>query len=140
MLFGEWKFGFLATVLVGALNVGTISLNFDKELSTNTNLKKNFEKTNIKNYRTNKTESTLNFLFEKPMENDSIKKKNRKNRFSSVFPQKKDGISVKKGDEFGRFNMGSTIVLVFEAGHNFEMTAQIGQRILYGESIGTHSE
>lgn len=29
-LFGEWKYGFLAMILVGAMNVGTIALNFDK--------------------------------------------------------------------------------------------------------------
>lgn len=29
-MFGEWKYGFLSMILVGAMNVGTIALNFDK--------------------------------------------------------------------------------------------------------------
>ena len=44
-------------------------------------------------------------------------------------------IKFKRGDAFGEFNLGSTIVLVFEAPDNFEFSLKSGQRIKYGESI-----
>ena len=34
-LFGSWNFGFFLTSFVGALNVGSIKLNFDPKLKTN---------------------------------------------------------------------------------------------------------
>jgi phosphatidylserine decarboxylase len=118
---------------VGALNVGTISLNFDKELSTNTLLKKNYEKLHIKNYDSKKN-SSFSLYKEFPIQ----RKKNKKNRFSNMFPQSNKGISVKKGDEFGRFNMGSTIILVFEAGEGFKPDVIVGERVVYGQNIGHH--
>lgn len=44
-------------------------------------------------------------------------------------------ISLAKGDLFGQFNMGSTIILLFEApkDFNFDMTA--GDRVLVGQSL-----
>ena len=36
-LFGEWNYGFFAYSAIGALNVGSICLNFDPTLKTNTN-------------------------------------------------------------------------------------------------------
>jgi len=35
-LFGEWAYGFFGMTMVGALNVGSIVVNFDEELKTNT--------------------------------------------------------------------------------------------------------
>lgn len=45
-------------------------------------------------------------------------------------------VSLKKGDAFGEFRMGSTIVLVFEAPTNFHFNLAPGQRIKMGEAIG----
>ncbi|GAB1607222.1 hypothetical protein Ahia01_001005600 [Argonauta hians] len=47
------------------------------------------------------------------------------------------GIQVGKGDLFGEFNLGSTIVLIFEAPKDFQFNVEAGQRIKYGEAIGT---
>lgn len=38
VLYGEWKHGFFSTAFIGALNVGSITLNFDKDLKTNTKM------------------------------------------------------------------------------------------------------
>jgi len=46
------------------------------------------------------------------------------------------GKSVKKGDEIGSFNLGSTIVLVFEAPSNFQFTVEDGQKIKLGQPLG----
>ncbi|XP_022668543.1 phosphatidylserine decarboxylase proenzyme, mitochondrial-like isoform X1 [Varroa jacobsoni] len=44
-------------------------------------------------------------------------------------------IELKKGDDFGEFNMGSTVVTIFEAPKNFEWSLYERQKIKYGERI-----
>lgn len=44
-------------------------------------------------------------------------------------------ISLSKGDPIGEFNLGSTIVLIFEAPKNISFGIEAGQRIKYGELI-----
>jgi phosphatidylserine decarboxylase len=46
------------------------------------------------------------------------------------------GIPFQKGEMFGEFNLGSTVVLIFEAPRNFEFKVQIGQKVLYGQPLG----
>ncbi|XP_075156882.1 phosphatidylserine decarboxylase [Haematobia irritans] len=43
---------------------------------------------------------------------------------------------MKKGDLVGLFNMGSTIVLLFEAPTNFKFNIEAGQKIKVGEALG----
>jgi phosphatidylserine decarboxylase len=45
-------------------------------------------------------------------------------------------VTLKKGDAFGEFRMGSTIVLVFEAPVNFQFTVLPGDHVLMGQSLG----
>ena len=47
------------------------------------------------------------------------------------------GVPVEKGDLFGEFNLGSTIVLIFEAPKDFKFDVETGQKIKYGEAVGT---
>ncbi|XP_014775907.1 phosphatidylserine decarboxylase proenzyme, mitochondrial [Octopus bimaculoides] len=47
------------------------------------------------------------------------------------------GIQVGKVDLFGEFNLGSAIVLIFEAPENFTFSMEPGQRIKYGGAVGT---
>jgi len=44
-------------------------------------------------------------------------------------------IHMSKGQPFGEFHLGSTIVLLFEAPKNFKFQLEAGQRILVGEGI-----
>lgn len=48
------------------------------------------------------------------------------------------GILIKKGEELGKFNLGSTIVMLFEADENFEFTVAAGEKVKYGQVIGKH--
>jgi phosphatidylserine decarboxylase len=50
-----------------------------------------------------------------------------------------NGISLIKGQELGRFNLGSTVVMVFEAPADFKFTANPGDKLRLGQPIGTCS-
>ncbi|XP_076434682.1 phosphatidylserine decarboxylase proenzyme, mitochondrial-like [Babylonia areolata] len=57
--------------------------------------------------------------------------------FDKVFTA---ALDVPKGSMFGEFNLGSTLVLVFEAPQGFQFKIKQGQRIKCGEPIGTSGE
>lgn len=46
-----------------------------------------------------------------------------------------NGIILKRGDNFGDFNFGSTIVLVFEAPDNLEFNVKPGEVVRLGQSL-----
>uniref|UniRef100_A0A1I8IG16 Phosphatidylserine decarboxylase proenzyme, mitochondrial n=2 Tax=Macrostomum lignano TaxID=282301 RepID=A0A1I8IG16_9PLAT len=48
---------------------------------------------------------------------------------------KQGGLRLSKGELFGEFDLGSTIVLVFEAPDNFEFKVHPGQRVRVGEAL-----
>eukprot|EP01017_Pseudomicrothorax_dubius_P040241 TRINITY_DN6272_c0_g1_i14.p1 TRINITY_DN6272_c0_g1~~TRINITY_DN6272_c0_g1_i14.p1 ORF type:complete len:334 (+),score=65.56 TRINITY_DN6272_c0_g1_i14:202-1203(+) len=122
-VFGETPFGFMSVIFVGALNVGSITLTFEKDLKTNPSIADVDKHKNISafDYTTGKQIP----LFEKldvPREEPA-----------KVVSQ---GIVLKKGDEMGRFNLGSTVVLVFEAPEQFKWNVKIGDRVRMGDVVG----
>ncbi len=44
---------------------------------------------------------------------------------------------MRKGEHLGEFNLGSTIVLLFEAPQGFTFNLKAGQKIRFGEPLGT---
>lgn len=44
---------------------------------------------------------------------------------------------MRKGEHLGEFNLGSTIVLLFEAPRDFTFNLKAGQKIRFGEPLGT---
>ncbi|TNN15570.1 Phosphatidylserine decarboxylase proenzyme isoform 1 [Schistosoma japonicum] len=111
---GEWDYGLMSFTAVGAFGVGNIHVNIDPKLITN--------KTddNPIRFRSSNTSMMINNEYSPPYLEEVLDNR----------------IKVKKGDEFGYFRLGSTIVLIFEAPSNsLKWCIKPGQRIKLGEPI-----
>ncbi|KAI0697145.1 phosphatidylserine decarboxylase-domain-containing protein [Cytidiella melzeri] len=105
-LLGRWKYGFFGMVPVGATNVGSIKINFDKDLRTNVGSRRGHPSGTY-------TEAV----------------------YSGASPIL-DGQPLLKAQEMGGFCLGSTIVLVFEAPQDFQFAIANGQKVKVGEALG----
>lgn len=105
-LLGHWKHGFFSMTPVGATNVGSIKLNFDKELITN-------EKT--------QRHCKPHTCYEATYENAS---------------KVLGGVPLIKGEEMGGFMLGSTVVLCFEAPREFNFKINVGDKVKMGQPLG----
>ncbi|XP_030847302.1 phosphatidylserine decarboxylase proenzyme, mitochondrial isoform X2 [Strongylocentrotus purpuratus] len=106
---GDWQHGFFSFTAVGATNVGSISFYCDEELCTNL---------------TGKCKPGAYY--------DKSLKSCRKERGDHD-----DGVAMTKGTGIGSFNLGSTIVLVFEAPKDFNFVFNSGDKIRLGERLGS---
>ncbi|XP_025255855.1 phosphatidylserine decarboxylase proenzyme, mitochondrial isoform X4 [Theropithecus gelada] len=59
------------------------------------------------------------------------------NDFSFVTHTNREGVPMRKGEHLGEFNLGSTIVLIFEAPKDFNFQLKTGQKIRFGEALGS---
>nr|CDS27342.1 phosphatidylserine decarboxylase proenzyme [Hymenolepis microstoma] len=127
---GNWSHGFFAFVAVGATNVGSIHVFSDPNLVTN------------------RLPSYLRYLF---TSRRGVKVKGSNNPDSACeqgsMPVivKMDGyedlhfgkpIQSTKGELFGEFNFGSTIVLIFEAPPEFHFFVKRSERVRVGQALG----
>lgn len=124
VLLGRWRYGMFSMTPVGATNVGSIKVHFDRELRTNSLTR---DVTGLGEGKGGFAEATY--------------------RESSKLL---GGHPMVKGGEMGGFNLGSTIVLVFEApgggedGESgekrkeggFRFLVKRGQRVKVGEALG----
>ncbi|RKF83408.1 Phosphatidylserine decarboxylase proenzyme 1, mitochondrial [Golovinomyces cichoracearum] len=98
VLLGRWRWGFFSYIPVGATNVGSIKVNFDRELQTNSLV----------------TDTAAD------LEADEAAKRGEPYcGYSEATYEAASlilgGHSLRRGEEMGGFQLGSTIVLVFEA-------------------------
>lgn len=137
-LLGYWKYGFFSMIPVGATNVGSIVVDFDKDLKTNdvfehvVYLKSEKSETSPLLGDTTSTISSL--------ESSDRPKRLKKNTVYEATYTKASrllgGYPLTKGQQFGGFKLGSTIVLVFEAPDNFKFDLEVGQKVKVGQRLG----
>ncbi|AMD19406.1 HBR505Wp [Eremothecium sinecaudum] len=105
-LLGHWKYGFFSMTPVGATNVGSIKLNFDKDLVTNS-----------KSNRHTKPNTCYEATYETA---------------SKILK----GVPLEKGEEMGGFMLGSTVVLCFEAPSTFQFEIKLDDVVKIGQPLG----
>ncbi|XP_072035048.1 phosphatidylserine decarboxylase proenzyme, mitochondrial-like isoform X1 [Amphiura filiformis] len=118
VLYGDWEHGFFSYTAVGATNVGSINLKFDQEVVTNVRGRY-------------KEGSYQDRSYSVPTSSASSHDSTDDAQSAS------SGIGVNKGECIGEFNLGSTIVMVFEAPKDFQFSVAPGERVKLGEKMGT---
>ncbi|KAF2469735.1 phosphatidylserine decarboxylase [Lindgomyces ingoldianus] len=135
VLLGRWRWGFFSYTPVGATNVGSIKVNFDRELSTNS--------------------LTTDTAADRAAEEAAARGEAYSGFAEATYEgasQLLGGHALKRGEEMGGFQLGSTIVLVFEApkgqrpsldeGFNrerkggFKWRISRSQKVKVGEALG----
>lgn len=135
-IIGTWKHGHFNMIPIGSTNVGSIKLN---DFVTSRNLETKYDEAensrkSIKITNVNSFESGLSYL------KDLIQSQRRKNiqELSTVCVHKPPFPSVvyNMGEEVGYFELGSTVILIFEAPNYFRFSVSDGQKIQMGNELG----
>lgn len=134
VLLGRWRWGFFSFTPVGATNVGSIKINFDAELRTNS--------------------LTTDTAADRAAEQASERGEPYSGYAEATYSEASrvlGGHALRRGEEMGGFQLGSSIVMVFEAPsrkrRSFEegweeakgdwrWRVEKGQRVKYGGTIG----
>lgn len=152
-LLGYWKYGFFSMIPVGATNVGSIVVNFDKDLKTNDIYEHEvyLRQSSFSGSSDDQTpllnggiaDLSLNSSYSSDDTVAKPKPQPKKLKKNTVYEATYTGASsllggfpLSKGEEVGGFKLGSTVVLVFEAPDNFKFDLEVGQKIKMGESLG----
>ncbi|OTA94384.1 hypothetical protein M434DRAFT_394792 [Hypoxylon sp. CO27-5] len=127
VLLGRWRWGFFSFVPVGATNVGSIAVNFDKELRTNSLL----------------TDTAADRAAEEAAARGEPYAGFSEASYAAASAVL-GGYALRRGEEMGGFKLGSTIVLVFEAPvaenpgskRGFVWAVEKGQKVKMGQALG----
>ncbi|KAK9454539.1 phosphatidylserine decarboxylase-domain-containing protein [Dipodascopsis uninucleata] len=109
-LLGRWRHGFFSMTPVGATNVGSIKVHFDKDLKTN-----------------------------EPSASATADETNKPVCYEATYARASKllgGYPLEKGQQMGGFNLGSTVVLVFEAPKQFKFDVKPGEKVKVGQKLG----
>lgn len=131
VLLGRWRYGFFSYVPVGATNVGSIKINFDRELRTNS--------------------LTTDTAADRAADEASARGEPYSGFAEATYAAASPilgGYALRRGDEMGGFQLGSTVVLIFEAPYNqqaesetgFHWAVEKGQTVKMGQALGYVNE
>ncbi|EHA57221.1 hypothetical protein MCOR27_003944 [Pyricularia oryzae] len=129
VLLGRWRYGFFSYVPVGATNVGSIKINFDRELRTNS--------------------LTTDTAADRAAEEAARRGEPYSGYAEATYENASrvlHGHALRRGEEMGGFQLGSTVVLVFEAPaprmeggqvqDGFVWAVEKGQTVKMGQALG----
>ncbi|KAL8675576.1 MAG: hypothetical protein Q9168_000088 [Polycauliona sp. 1 TL-2023] len=136
VLLGRWRWGFFSFTPVGATNVGSIKINFDRELRTNS--------------------LTTDTAADRAAEEAADRGEAYSGFAEATYAEASKvlgGHALRRGEDMGGFQLGSSIVLVFEAPSGSRKSlddgwvagerqggwrwgVKQGQQVKYGEAIG----
>lgn len=128
VLLGRWRYGFFSYVPVGATNVGSIKINFDRELRTNSLT----------------TDTAADRAAEEAAKRGEPYSGFAEATYASA-SRVLGGHALRRGEEMGGFQLGSTIVLVFEAPtesktpekkDGWRWAVEKGQTVKMGQALG----
>lgn len=136
VLLGRWRWGFFSFTPVGATNVGSIKINFDSELRTNSLT----------------TDTAADRAAEEAAERGEAYSGYAEATYAEA-SKLLGGHALRRGEEMGGFQLGSSIVLIFEAPKGnrkslddgwaegeqrggWRWGVEQGQQVRYGEAIG----
>lgn len=131
VLLGRWRWGFFGYVPVGATNVGSIKVNFDRELRTNSLT----------------TDTAADLAAEEAAKLGKPYLGFAEATYEAASPVL-HGHALRRGEEMGGFQLGSTVVLVFEAPttvegeaadmekKGWEWKVEKGQTVKMGQALG----
>lgn len=136
VLLGRWRWGFFSFTPVGATNVGSIKINFDRELRTNSLT----------------TDTAADRAAEEAAERGEPYSGFAEATYAGA-SRLLGGHALRRGEEMGGFALGSSIVVVFEAPRGerksfdegweagerkggWRWGVEKGQRVKYGEALG----
>jgi phosphatidylserine decarboxylase len=134
VLLGRWKYGFFSYTPVGATNVGSIKINFDRELRTNSLV----------------TDTAADWEARKAQDRGEQYTGFSEASYANA-SKVLGGYALRRGQEMGGFALGSSIVLVFEAPAEdqtgkkegegktkggWRWNVEKGQRVKVGEALG----
>lgn len=134
VLLGRWRWGFFSFTPVGATNVGSIKINFDAELRTNS--------------------LTTDTAADRAAGEAAMRGEPYSGFAEATYAQASkvlSGHALRRGEEMGGFQLGSSIVLVFEAPEGrkgdvdegreaekggWRWGVEKGQKVKVGEAVG----
>ena len=164
VLSGEWMHGFYSLTAVGAYNVGSVKLNYDDDLVTNSRGQRAASRNQLKKATAGGVtgvgtagqiggDAQYVKVYGKKAELKAVDEEGKKKETATgetvakivvkkenVAEEEEGGLRVGKGVEIARFQLGSTVVLVFEGGDvtkGEEMKWHVteGQKIKMGEPV-----
>ncbi|RLV93082.1 Phosphatidylserine decarboxylase proenzyme 1 mitochondrial [Spathaspora sp. JA1] len=144
-LLGYWKYGFFSMIPVGATNVGSIVVNFDKNLKTNDVYEHEIYTKQQPNENTpllkadSDEEDTISINSDESEEARKKKRLRKNTVYEATYTNASSllgGFPLSKGQDIGGFKLGSTVVLVFEAPDNFKFNLTVGEKVKMGQSLG----